>query len=101
VVVMARFVSALRLLTRPFKSKDIGVVSRVVGIAGCCCGGKVLEIVSVKMLLRTSFMMSVVVDECGSFILELRKAWPAETMAFLMSASKLLDCCSAFDSCNS
>lgn len=35
-------------------------------------------------------MISAMVDDCGSFILELRKAWPADAMTFLVSVSNCL-----------
>lgn len=43
-----------------------------------------------KRLSVTSYTISAMVDDCGSFIFELRKVWPVDAMVFLVSTSSCL-----------
>lgn len=62
------------------------------GIGGCRGGDGVTAVwhaMPVNRLLHTPYMMSVVVEECGSPSLDSGKAWSADAMAFFVFAS----CC--------
>lgn len=73
----------------------IGVVGVTPGDAGGanCCGGEFAAtwgIMLVNKLSPTSCMMSAMVDDWGSILLEPRKARPADATSFFASASSFL-----------
>jgi hypothetical protein len=70
----------------------VGVTPDDAGGANCCGGefAATWGIMPMNKLSLTSCMMSAMVDDWGSILLELRKARPADATAFFASASSFL-----------